>query len=324
MDRFADMQTFVRVVESGSLSAAADRLDIAKSAVSRRLAELEQRLGVQLFHRTTRRLHLTDSGRSFYERCVRILEEVNEAESSVSVAHREIRGALRVALPLSFGLLHLAPAIQTFMQHYPAVEFDLDFNDRQVDLLREGFDVAIRIAQLADSSLMARRLVAIRHVVCASPEYLARHGIPRQPADLARHACLAYSNLPNPGVWNYRDKNGRQATVSVPVRLKANNGDFLQRAAMAGEGLIMQPTFYVHEAIREGRLVPVLRELGWPEISAYALYPATRHLSSRVRTFVDFLADTFAGTAPWDRATGPVPAQSRKQGKAGTGRSGRT
>ena len=179
MDRFADMQMFVKVVEVASISGAADRLGVAKSAVSRRLSELESRLGVQLFRRTTRSLSLTDSGRGFYEDCLRILDEVDEAENAVALAHRELRGTLRVALPLSFGLMHLAPAIQAFQSLHSAVEFDLDFNDRQVDLLREGFDVALRIAQLADSSLIARRLTPIRHMVCASPEYLAAHGVPK-------------------------------------------------------------------------------------------------------------------------------------------------
>lgn len=315
MDRFADMQTFVRVVEAGSISGAAERLDIAKSAVSRRLTELEARLGVQLFHRTTRRLSLTDSGRGFYERSLRVLEELDEAENCVAEAHRDLRGALRVALPLSFGLRHLAPAIQEFMQRHPAVEFDLAFDDRQVDLVREGFDVAIRIAQLGDSSLMARRLAPIRHAVCASPDYLAKHGTPRHPADLAQHVCLAYSNLPNPGVWSYRDRRGRAGSVKVPVRLKANNGDFLQQAAILGEGLILQPTFYLDDTIRSGRLVPVLRDCAWPEISAYALYPPTRHLSSRVRAFVDFLAEHFAGTPPWDRVVERVPARKPRAGK---------
>ena len=316
MDRFNDMQTFVRVVEAGSISGAAERMEIAKSAVSRRLAELEARLGVQLFRRTTRRMSLTDSGRGFYERCLRILEEVDDAEHSVAQAHRELRGALRVALPLSFGLQHLAPAIEDFMRLHPAVEFDLDFNDRQVDLLREGFDVAIRIAQLADSSLMARRLAPIRHAVCASPDYLAAHGTPKRPEDLANHVCLGYSNLPNPGVWSYRDTNGRAASVKVPVRLKANNGDFLLRAAVAGEGVIMHPTFYLHDYVRQGRLVPLLTRYAWPEISAYAIYPATRHLSSRVRAFVDFLAERFAGVPEWDRSMEGTVRNTEKKGRA--------
>jgi DNA-binding transcriptional LysR family regulator len=313
MDRFNDMQTFVRVVEAGSISGAADRMEIAKSAVSRRLAELEARLGVQLFRRTTRRMSLTDSGRGFYERCLRILEEVDEAELSVAQDHRELRGALRVALPLSFGLQHLAPAIQDFMRMHPAVEFDLDFNDRQVDLLREGFDVAIRIAQLADSSLMARRLVPIRHAVCASPDYLAAHGRPQRPEDLAKHVGLAYSNLAHPGVWSYHDRSGRAASVKIPVRLKANNGDFLLRAAVAGEGVIMHPTFYLHEAVGRGELVPLLTDYAWPEISAYALYPQTRHLSPRVRAFVDYLAERFAGTPPWDEVMASTPTRSRRR-----------
>ena len=185
MDRFAHMQVFVSVVEAGSISAAAERLDLAKSAVSRRLAELEAHLGVSLITRTTRRLNLTDSGRAYYERCVAILADLDEAESAVSQAHAALKGQLKVALPLSFGLLHLSPLIQAFMALHPEVRFELDFNDRQIDLMQEGFDLAIRIATLEDSSLIARRLAPIRHVVCASPDYLAKHGTPVAAADLA-------------------------------------------------------------------------------------------------------------------------------------------
>lgn len=302
MGRFADMETFVRVVETGSITGAAQRMEIAKSAVSRRLAELEARLGVQLFRRTTRRLSLTESGRSFYERCVRVLSDLAEAELAVSQEHEALRGKLRVALPLSFGLLHLAPAINEFIEQHPLVEFDLDFNDRQVDLMQEGFDVAIRIAQLADSSLIARRLAPVRHAVCASPAYLAVHGTPAHPADLGQHVCLAYSNLANPGTWAYQEPDGRSGTVKVPIRLRANNGDFLCNAAIAGQGVILQPTFYVHDAIARGLLVPVLTGYAWPTLSAYAVYPPTRHLSTRVRAFVDFLAERFSGVPYWDRA----------------------
>ncbi len=300
MDRFTDLQTFVHIVATGSISAAAEHMDVAKSAVSRRLAELEARLGVQLLHRTTRRLSLTESGRGFYERCLRILADLEEAEQGVLQAHTALRGTLRVALPLSFGLLHLAPAIQTFMALHPNVEFDLDFNDRQVDLLQEGFDVAIRIAQLPDSSLIARRIAPIRQVVCASPGYFAAHGIPQQPADLAQHVCLAYSNLANPGTWVYPQADGRSGSVKIPIRLKSNNGDFLISAALAGLGIIMQPSFYVHQAIASGALIPILTEIHWPEINAYAVYPSTRHLSTRVRAFVDFVVERFAGTPYWD------------------------
>jgi DNA-binding transcriptional LysR family regulator len=305
-DRFSNMQTFVKVVEAGSISLAADHLSIAKSAVSRRLAELEGRLGVQLFRRTTRRLNLTDSGRAFYERCLRILEDVAEAESAVSQSHAALRGRLRVALPLSFGLLHMAPAISVFLQQHPAVEFDLDFNDRQVDLLREGFDVALRIAELPDSSLIARKLAPIRHAVCGSPAYLAEHGIPKHPTELREHVCLGYSNLANPGTWTYRDPTGAQRSVKIPVRLKANNGDFLCSAAIAGEGLVLQPTFYLRQAIDRGLLVPILTDFSWPELNAYAVYPATKHLSSRVRAFVDFLAERFSGIPYWDQPSAMI------------------
>lgn len=299
------MQIYVSVVESGSISAAAERQNLAKSAVSRRLAELEARLGVSLIHRTTRRLNLTDSGRAYYDRCVVILAELEEAESALSQAHQALKGGLKVALPHAFGLLHLAPLIQEFMTLHPQVRFELDFNDRQIDLMQEGFDLAIRVATLADSSLIARRLAPIRHAVCASPDYLARHGTPESAADLVHHACLAYSNLNDPDLWTYRGPNGQPGSVRVPVRLAASSGDFLIRAAIAGEGLIMHPTFYLHEALRSGQLVRVLSDHTWPEFSAYAVYPPTRHLSSRVRAFIDFVADHLAGEPYWDR-TDPV------------------
>lgn len=301
MDRFADMQMLVSVVEAGSISAAAERLNLAKSAVSRRLAELEARLGVSLIHRTTRRLNLTDSGRAYYARCVAILADVEEAESAVSQAHGALRGTLKVALPLAFGLLHLALLIQAFMTEHPDVRFELDFNDRQIDLMQEGFDLAIRIATLADSSLIARRLAPIRHVVCASPDYLTRHGTPQSAADLGQHVCLAYSNVRDPGPWNFRGPDGESGQVRVPVRLAASSGEFLMRAAIAGEGLVQLPSFYVHEALRTRQLLPLLTDHVWPELAAYAVYPPTRHLSSRVRAFIDFLADRLAGEPYWDR-----------------------
>lgn len=302
MDRFADMQIFVKVVETGSITAAADRLDMAKSAVSRRLAELEARLGVQLLQRSTRRLNLTESGRSFYERSLRILADVEEAELAVSQAHGALRGRLRVALPLSFGLLHLTPLINAFAAMHPEVDFELDFNDRQIDLMQEGFDVAVRIANLADSSLIARRLTVIRHLVCASPDHLAAHGTPEAPGELAQHDCLVYSNLATPDIWSYRNTRNETQTVKVRVKLRANSGDFLCRAAIEGLGIIIQPTFYLAGPICRGELLPILRDYQWPEVNAYAVYPPTRHLSTRVRAFVDFLAEKLSGEPSWDRA----------------------
>lgn len=295
MDRFADLSMFVAVVDSGGISAAAERLGVAKSAVSRRLADLEGRLGAQLLRRTTRRLTLTDSGRAFHERAKNILADLEEAEQSVSQAHGALRGRLKVALPLAYGIRHVGPLITEFMALHPAVEFDLDFNDRRIDLMQEGFDLAIRVARLPDSSLIARRLAPVPSALCASPDYLARHGTPARAADLAGHAALVYSNLANPDTWNFIGPEGQPGSVKVPVRLRANNGEFLTGAAIAGQGIILHPTFYLDEAIRAGQLAPLLTDHAWPQVNAYAVYPPTRHLSRRVRALVDFLAERLAG-----------------------------
>jgi DNA-binding transcriptional LysR family regulator len=204
-------------------------------------------------------------------------------------------------LPLAFGLLHLAPLIQEFMTRHPDVRFELDFNDRQIDLMQEGFDLAIRIATLEDSSLIARRLAPIRHVVCASPDYLGKHGTPRVATDLARHVCLAYSNVRDPGLWRYRAPDATSGEVRVPIRLAASSGEFLMHAALAGEGLVLLPSFYVHESLRSGQLRRLLTDHAWPELAAYAVYPPTRHLSSRARVLIDFLAERLAGEPYWDR-----------------------
>jgi len=301
MARLEAMETFVCVVEAGSISGAADRMGIAKSAVSRRIAELEGRLGAQLFRRTTRRLSLTDAASSFYDRCLRILAEVEEAENAVSDQHATLRGRLRVAVPLSFGLLHLGPAIEDFMQTHPGLEFELDFNDRQVDLLAEGFDLALRIADLPDSSLVARRLASIRLLTCASPAYLQRCGTPRKPEDLLGHACLTYSHSRDPEVWSYRGPGGKPSNIRVSSHMQANNGDFLCKAAIAGQGVTRQPSFIAYQAIQEGLLVPLLTDFSGPDINAYAVYPRTRHLPQRVRAFVDFLVERFSGVPYWDQ-----------------------
>ncbi len=300
MDRFEDLQAFVAVVEAGSFTAAADRLDANKSAVSRRVSTLEERLGVQLLRRTTRRLNLTETGRSFYERSARILADLEEAESAVAQEHGELRGTLSVALPLSFGTRHMYGPISEFSQLHPKVTFDLDLNDRRIDLLEEGVDLAVRIGRLADSTLIARRLFESRTVVCGSSQYFEEHGVPQTPDDLRDHQCLVYGNLADPGKWVCRDKNGERHRVDVNVTMSASSGDFLCAAAAQGLGIAMQPTFIAGVAIRRGDLMPILTDYEWPVSPAYAVYPPTRHLSYRVREFIDFLADKFSGVPYWD------------------------
>ena len=300
MDRFENMNAFVRVVEAGSISAAADRMDVAKSVISRRLKELEAHLGVELFHRTTRQMNLTDSGRAFYQQSVRILADILEAEHATSQFHGALKGNLKVALPLSFGLMHLGPAINEFLQAHPEIEFDLDFNDRHVDLLVEGFDLAIRIAILPDSSLIARRLAPIQTVMCASPAYLERMGTPQSPHELIHHRCLVYNLIGNLENWNVFDATGQLIKTRITPYLKASNGEFLRDAAVAGMGIVLLPTFIVYQEIERGTLVPIMTNYHYSQLAAYAIYPQTRHLSQRVRAFVDFLVKRFEGLPYWD------------------------
>ena len=300
MNRFENMSVFIRVVESGSISGAADRLGVAKSAVSRRLKELEEHLGVELFHRTTRKMNLTDTGKTFYHQSVRILDDVLEAELSTSQAHGELQGSLKVALPLSFGLMHLAPAINEFLLSHPQVEFDLDFSDREVDLMQEGFDLAIRIADLPDSSLIARRLAPIQTVMCASPAYLELIGTPQSPDELIKHQCLVYSLLRDFEYWHLTDSKGNVIKTKIRPYLKASTGEFLRDLAVEGRGIVLIPTFIAYKEIERGTLVPLLEDYKTPQINAYAIYPQTRHLSQRVRAFVDLLIKRFEGTPYWD------------------------
>ena len=300
MDRFSSMDNFIRVVEAGSITGAADRLGVAKSAVSRRLKELEEHLGVELFHRTTRRMNLTETGRAFYHQSVRILEDVLEAELATSKAHGTLKGSLKVALPSSFGLTHMGPAIQEFLKEHPQIEFDLDFNDREVDLIQEGFDLAIRIAKLPDSSLIARRLAPIQTVLCASPEYLKRMGTPQTPEELINHQCLVYSLIHDFEHWHLTEGKGELIKTKIHPYMKATSGEFLSGAAVEGQGIILTPTFIVYKEIERGTLVPILKDYRLAKIDAYAIYPQTRHLSQRVRAFVDFLVKRFEGTPYWD------------------------
>jgi DNA-binding transcriptional LysR family regulator len=300
MDTFDEMRTFVRVVEAGSISQAAEQLGVAKSGVSRRLAELEARLGVRLLNRTTRRSSLSDAGRSYYEGAVRLLSDVAELDALVTGSEAALEGRLRLAAPLSFGLAHLSPAIEAFASAHPEVLIDIDFSDRQVDLVAQGVDLAIRIAELRDSSLKARRICPIRLMLCASPAYLERHGTPNSPEDLARHQVLFY-DIGGGSVLRLADGRGGEQAVNLSPRLVANNGDFLRDMAVAGHGIILTPTFIAWREVAAGALLPVLADY-WPEpLNAYAVYPQSRYLPRRARILIEFLAERFGDNPYWDR-----------------------
>lgn len=301
MDRFNTLQSFIAVVETGSFSEAAERLSVGKSVVSRRVSALEERLGVRLLQRTTRRLSLTEAGRELYPQAARLLAELDEAEQSVSEGQQTLRGRLRLAAPLSFGLQHLGPALNAFAAKHPEVVLDLDLNDREVNLIEEGVDLAVRIGRLDDSALVAVPLAPVRFVLCASPDYLARHGKPRHPRELTRHMGLAYANVPDSQQWRFVGTGGEAFSVRVPTRMRANNGDVLIAAAVAGLGIVASPTFIAHRALQEGSLVPLLPSHRLPGTTAYLVYPSRRFLPQRIRTLVEFLRARFGDRPYWDK-----------------------
>lgn len=301
MIKTEEMQVFVQIVISGTITAAAQHLQIAKSAVSRRLSEMEEQLGVELFHRSTRKLNLTESGNVLYERCVSILDELHEMESLLTDSNKEISGQIKVAAPLSFGLMHLSSAIIEFKKMHPAITFDIDFNDREIDIIQEGFDVAIRIADLKDSSLIARKLVSLSTVVCASPEYISKYGEAKTPSELVNHECISYSYLSKPEQWDFFDNKDKLIKVIVNKSMRINNGEFMREAASAGLGVLRQPTFIAFKDIDNGKLVPILENYTSKPVNAYAVYPPTRHLSQRVRQFIDFLVVRYEGKPCWEQ-----------------------
>lgn len=307
-DPLEGMTVFAAVIDAGSFTAAARQLRASKAAVSTQVQKLEDRLGVRLLNRTTRRLSLTDEGRAFHDHCRRILDEARDAVDALDSLGGAPRGVLRVNAPMSFGILHLGPAIADFMVLYPEIEIDLVLNDRQVDIVDDGFDMAIRIARLPDSSLIARRLAPCRRVVVASPEYWDRKGRPTHPAELKYHDALIYDYLAEPDTWAFSDPESAPGTdkhnridVSVSGRMRANNGEVLLEAAMKGLGVNQAPTFFCCDALRSGALETVLDAYEGDLLSIYAVYPHRRHLSPRVRAFVDFLAERFGENPYWDQ-----------------------
>lgn len=300
MENLADIAVFVRVVERGSFTLAADDLALSRAAVSKYVTRLEERLGARLLHRTTRRLSLTEAGAALFEASHGALERIDEAESAVAEFQSTPRGRLKVSAPMSFGILHLARLLPAFAREYPQVALDLRLDDRLVNLVEEGIDVAVRIGVLRDSTLVARKVANTRMVVCASPAYLAEHGTPERPEDLASHDCLVYGWLPNAGVWRFASAN-EEMPVAVSGSLRVNNGIVLAQAAVDGLGIVVSPSFYVAELLRGGRLRRVLADFRLPDLGIHAVYPQTTHVPAKVRAFVDFLVRAIGRKPQWER-----------------------
>ena len=314
MDRFLALTAFAKVVEQGSFARAADKLGVSTSAVSRHVADLEAHLSVRLLNRTTRRLSLTESGQAFHERCVQLLADLDEAEGSVRATTLVPRGTLRLTCAITFGIRHLAPAIAAFGAAHPDVSFEIELSDRAVDIVDEGFDLAIRIGGIGSQALVARR-IGITELVCvASPSYLVRHGTPRAPEELSAHACLVYDYLATRDLWRFTDAGGAEHAVRVRGPARSNNGQMLTALAAAGLGISLEPDFIVAPHIAAGRLTPLLPDYRVPAGPINAVYPSRRHLSAKVRSFIDFLAGRFA-TPDWSfsrSATAPPGRRPRR------------
>ena len=309
-DSLAEMAVFSRVVAAGSLSAAARELGLSPAVISRRLAALESRLGVRLINRTTRSLHLTDEGANYYDTCARLLSEIEEADAAVSAGRVEPQGPLKVALPASFGHRHIAPLIPQFARRFPKVQLALSLSDRNVNVIEEGFDLAIRIADLADSSLAARKLAPNRRVVCASPEYLRLHGMPRTPEDLVEHNCLTTNDFAMN--WEYKGPRGEPGIVRVSGRYACDNWEVLREWALAGLGVALKSTWDVRRHLEDGSLVALCPEYTFDtDVAIYAVYPHRRFLPAKTRALIEFLADSFGPEPYWDKPLAQSDAAAR-------------
>lgn len=308
LDRITDIVAFVRVADARSFKTAAEQLGLSRSAVGKCLARLENQLGVRLLHRTTRSVTPTDEGESFYAHCVRILADLEDAELAMASRSEQPRGRLRLDLPVSFGRLHVLPLLHRFMETWSEVVVNVTFTDRYVDLVDEGIDLAIRIGGEDDSRLVARTLAPHRLVSCATPDYLAGHGTPQTPADLAGHSCLAFTHAGRPSEWRFmavphdqaNDPSADVRTVPVHGRFCASNAEALRDAALSGYGIAQLATFLIGDDLRAGRLVPVLQPYTIPGAPIRVVYPTGRHLSPKVRRFIDLLVEAWRPHPPWD------------------------
>ncbi|MDX6749508.1 LysR family transcriptional regulator [Geminicoccaceae bacterium 1502E] len=312
--RFEDVTAFVEVVETGSITTAARRLNLSKSVVSKRVADLEAALGTTLFRRTTRSVVPTDHGLLLHERMRGLLRQLDQTVDELAEDTGRLRGRLRVAAPMSFGSLHLAPVLIAFAARHPEIELALDFDDRMVDLQREGYDLAVRIGRLPPSSLIARRLCTSRRVVCCSPAYAARHGLPESVEALAGHCCIEYAHAPGSRLWQFEPDapGGEPRSVIVRGRISVNNGETMCAAVEAGLGLAVLPLFIAADGLRRGSLVPVLEEIPPLADAVHAVWPPSRHLPPRVRALIAHLQQGFAGEPPWERdLAGSTPRPAR-------------
>ena len=300
MNQLKCMALFVEVVKAESFSAAAENIGLSRAQVSKSVMQLENHLGTRLLNRTTRRISLTETGQVYYEGCQVILSDIEEIECIAGDQTNEPRGTLRLSAPTSFSILHLNEAMSGFLKLYPQVRISMKLADRFIDVVSEGFDVVIRIAELEDSSLVARRIAPCKRIFCASSEYLERHGTPRTAKDLATHQCLIYANDAKLGSWVLDGPDGVES-VKVKGRITADNGDVLKSAAISGLGIALLPTFIIGPDLRAGRLQQVLVDYCPPDISIYAVFPSHRFLSAKVRAFVDYLSEYFGDSPCWDQ-----------------------
>ena len=298
-DTLAGMRVFTAVVDSGSFAKAAEKLDLSRGMTSRYVAQVEAQLGVRLLNRTTRRLSLTESGADYYQRAIQVLALVEEAEHAASREAVEPRGTLRINTSVAFGTRHMGGAISAYLRRYPQVRVDLTLNDRVVDLVEEGFDVAVRIARRIDPGLVARRIARARMVACASPAYLRKNGTPKTPSDLARHNCLTYAYSGVQNDWHFVRRK-REQTVKVGGNLHANNGDILSLAAVDGLGVAVQPTFLVYDLLRAKKLVRIMEDWQADDLTIFAVYPSRQFLPPKVRSFIDFMVERFGDNPYWD------------------------
>lgn len=300
MDTVAVMRTFIAVVESGSFTGAAARLDISTALASKYVTRLETRLGVRLLTRTTRSLSLTELGRVYFEQARELIEDFDELEASIENRHATPSGRLQISAPVTFAEMHLTAIVGQFLDRYPSISVDLRLTDRFVNLVDEGVDLAIRIGELADSNLMARRLSTVRIIPCASPAYLERHGTPTEPSDLAKHACIVDTNFNQVADWPFI-VDGEHTSVQVTGRFGVNSARALRRLILDGYGIGVVPTYAIGDAIASGEAVPLLTDFEPQPMAAYAVYPYQRHLAAKVRTFIDFLVETLGDPPRWDR-----------------------